>query len=169
MEKLTARDSEDQKNAILILQGPNLNLLGERETEVYGTDTLDSLHLKLEEESKRLGVQLSFYQSNQEGRIVDRIQQTRLEPVAGIIINAASLTHTSVAVRDALLAVNLPFIEVHISNVYARESFRHHSYISDVALGVIAGLGTAGYRLALDAMVSHLVRAGILGLDDPLA
>ncbi len=169
MEKLTARNSEDGKSTILVLQGPNLNLLGERETEIYGTDTLDSLHLKLEDHGKKLGVKLDYFQSNHEGRIVDRIQQARLEPVAGFIINAAGFTHTSVAIRDALLGVNLPYIEVHISNVYSRESFRHHSFLSDIASGVIVGLGTGGYRLALDALVSQLIRAGVFSGEDPLA
>ncbi|MEQ8352527.1 MAG: type II 3-dehydroquinate dehydratase [Leptospiraceae bacterium] len=169
MEKLTARNSEEGKNTLLVLQGPNLNLLGERETEIYGTDTLDSLHLKLEDHGRSLGVRLDYFQSNHEGRIVDRIQQARLEPVAGFLINAAGFTHTSVAIRDALLAVNLPFIEVHVSNVYARESFRHQSYLSDIASGIIVGLGTGGYRLAMDALVSQLVRAGILSVKDPLA
>ncbi len=169
MEKLTARNSEEGKNTLLVLQGPNLNLLGERETEIYGTDTLDSLHLKLEEHGRKLGVRLDYFQSNHEGRIVDRIQQARLEPVAGIIINAAGFTHTSVAIRDAILGVNLPFIEVHISNVYSRESFRHHSYLSDISSGVIVGLGTGGYRLAMDALVSQLIRAGVLSGQDPLA
>ena len=169
MEKLTARNSEDGKSTILVLQGPNLNLLGERETEIYGTDTLDSLHLKLEDHGKKLGVKLDYFQSNHEGRIVDRIQQARLEPVAGFIIHAAGFTHTSVAIRDALLGVNLPYIEVHISNVYSRESFRHHSFLSDIASGVIVGLGTGGYRLALDALVSQLIRAGVFSGEDPLA
>lgn len=169
MEKLTARNSEEQNNTLLVLQGPNLNLLGERETEIYGTDTLDSLHLKLEEYGKHLGIRLDYFQSNHEGRIVDRIQQARLETVSGIIINPGAFTHTSVAIRDALLAVNLPFIEVHISNIHARESFRHRSYLSDIASGVILGLGTAVYRLAMEGLVSQLVRAGALDVDDPLA
>ena len=169
MEKLTARNSEEGKDTLLILQGPNLNLLGERETEIYGTDTLDSLHLKLEEVGKNLGVRMDYFQSNHEGRIVDRIQQARLEPVAGIIINPGAFTHTSVAIRDALLGVNIPFIEVHISNIHSRESFRQHSYLSDIASGVILGLGTGGYRLAMEALVSMLVRAGVLNGQDPLA
>ncbi|MCB1303338.1 MAG: type II 3-dehydroquinate dehydratase [Leptospiraceae bacterium] len=168
MEKLTARNQEDGKNTVLVIQGPNLNLLGEREKEIYGSDTLDSLHLKLDEQGKQLGVRMDFFQSNHEGGIVDRIQSARMEPVAGIIINAAGFTHTSVAIRDALLGVNLPFIEVHISNVYAREDFRHHSYLSDVSAGLIVGTGTAGYRLALLSLVSQLVHAGVLDVADPL-
>jgi len=141
---------------LLLINGPNLNLLGTREPGVYGSATLAQIEQDLVAEAQRLGHQLSCFQSNQEGLIVERIQQARGEGVAFILINPAAFTHTSIALRDALLAVAIPFIEIHLSNVHAREAFRHHSYFSDIAVGQIVGLGPLGYRLALQAAVARL-------------
>ena len=134
---------------ILVLHGPNLNLLGTREPEVYGHLTLAELDASLQRLANELTVSLSSFQSNHEGALVDRIQQARLDGTSHIIINAGAYTHTSVAIRDALAGVSIPFVEVHLSNVYRRESFRHHSYLSELAIGVIAGLGLTGYEAAL--------------------
>lgn len=133
---------------IAIINGPNLNLLGTREPEKYGTTTLAELEKKLLHASIELGVQLTFKQSNHEGELIDFIHSIK-DTVKYIIINPAAFTHTSIALRDALLSVNIPFIEVHISNVFRREAFRHHSYFSDIAIGTIGGLGIEGYQLAL--------------------
>ena len=141
---------------LLLLNGPNLNLLGTREPGLYGTATLAEIESRLAAEAVMLGHQLSSFQSNHEGALVDRIQQARNEGIAGIVINAGAYTHTSVALRDALSAVALPYVEVHLSNVFARESFRHHSYLSDKAIGVIVGFGPKGYRLSLLALHEHL-------------
>lgn len=135
---------------ILILNGPNLNLLGSREPEVYGRTTLAQVEAELGELARSRGAELSFFQSNHEGELVDRAQAARGEGIDFLIINAGALTHTSVALRDALAAVALPFIEVHLSNVHRREAFRHHSYLADLAVGSIVGLGAAGYRFALE-------------------
>ena len=140
---------------ILVLHGPNLNLLGEREPEQYGLTTLDAINKKLAERAAAAGVALTVYQTNIEGDLVSRIQQARNEAVDFIIINPAAFTHTSVALRDALAAVRIPFIEVHLSNVYRREEFRRHSYVTDLAAGVISGLGAKGYELALDYALQH--------------
>ena len=134
---------------ILVLHGPNLNLLGSREPEVYGQLGLADINQRLEEIAKAQGALLEAFQSNHEGALVDRIQEARLDGTQYIIINAAAYTHTSVAIRDALAAVDIPFVEVHLSNVYKREEFRHHSYLSSTAQGVIAGLGAYGYEAAL--------------------
>lgn len=134
---------------LLLINGPNLNLLGTREPEVYGRETLADIEARLSKEAQALGHRLSCFQNNHEGQLVDRIQQARTEGVDAMIVNAGAYTHTSIALRDALAGVGIPFIEVHISNVYARESFRHHSHLSAVAAGVIVGCGTLGYRLAL--------------------
>ena len=134
---------------ILVLNGPNLNLLGTREPQIYGATTLTDIERDLAADAAARKVHLSFFQSNHEGALVDRIQAARDDGVDFIIINAGALTHTSVALRDALAAVAIPFIEVHLSNVYRREEFRHRSFLSDLAVGVIAGLGAAGYRYAL--------------------
>lgn len=134
---------------ILVLHGPNLNLLGTREPDVYGADTLSDIDQRLLAIANQEGARCSVYQSNHEGELVDRIQAAAREPTDFIIINAAAYTHTSVAIRDALAAVRIPFVEVHISNVYRREPFRHHSYLADLARGVIAGLGVYGYEAAL--------------------
>lgn len=133
---------------ILLINGVNLNLLGTREPHIYGAETLDDVVSHLGEVAMELGVQITHFQSNHEGKIVDEIQAARGK-ADYIIINAGAFTHTSVAIRDALIGVAIPFVEVHISNVHARENFRHHSYLSDKAIGVIVGLGTYGYEAAL--------------------
>lgn len=138
---------------ILVLNGPNLNLLGRREPEVYGSLTLADIEQQLQAQAQALDVDLTFVQSNAEHVLVDTIHNTDAD---FIIINPAAFTHTSVALRDALLGVAIPFIEVHLSNVHAREAFRHHSYFSDVAQGVIVGLGHQGYKFALTAAVNKL-------------
>jgi 3-dehydroquinate dehydratase II len=142
--------------SILVLQGPNLNLLGTREPGIYGAKTLDDIHLELVAQAGAAGHQLQYLQSNAEHVLIDRIHAARGEGVQFILINPAAFTHTSVALRDALLAVSIPFIEVHLSNVHAREAFRHHSYFSDIAVGVICGLGAQGYQLALQAAIARL-------------
>jgi 3-dehydroquinate dehydratase II len=141
---------------ILVLHGPNLNLLGTREPQVYGSTTLEQIELQLKQVAAAAGSQLISFQSNHEGALIDRVQASRSDGTDFIIINPAALTHTSIGLRDALAAVGIPFIEVHLSNIHRREPFRHHSYFSDVAEGVIAGLGADGYRLALDhALQKH--------------
>jgi len=135
--------------SILVVNGPNLNLLGTREPLVYGHTTLPMIETELTQIAANAGVALQCFQSNHEGALIDRIQAARMDGTQCIVINPGGLTHTSVALRDALAGVALPFIEVHISNVHARETFRHHSYLSPIALGVICGLGVNGYRLAL--------------------
>lgn len=134
---------------ILVLHGPNLNLLGTREPEVYGTTTLSDIDARLRTLAEQAGAKLTSFQSNHEGAIVDRIQASASDGTTHIVINAGAYTHTSVAIRDALAAVTRPVIEVHLSNVYRRESFRHHSYLSDIAVAVIAGLGAEGYCAAV--------------------
>ncbi len=141
---------------LLLINGPNLNLLGTREPGIYGSATLADIEKGLAEEAQQLGHRLSAFQSNQEGQIVERVHQARAEAVDFILINPAAFTHTSIAIRDALLGVAIPFIEVHLSNVHAREQFRHHSYFSDIAVGQIVGLGPLGYRLALQAAHERL-------------
>jgi 3-dehydroquinate dehydratase-2 len=136
--------------SILVLHGPNLNLLGIREPEQYGRVTLEEINESLGRRARLLDVRLDTFQSNAESDLVERVHAALLEGVDFIIINPAAFTHTSVALRDALAAVRIPFVEVHISNVFARESFRHHSYLSDIAVGVISGLGARGYELALE-------------------
>ena len=145
--------------SILVLHGPNLNLLGIREPEHYGKDTLDSINQTLADIAQEAGVALSTYQSNTEGELVTKIQSIATTKVDFVIINPAAFTHTSVAMRDALSAVKVPFIEVHLSNVYAREAFRHHSYFTDIAVGVISGLGAHGYTLALDYAIRQINRS----------
>ncbi|ATM98499.1 MULTISPECIES: type II 3-dehydroquinate dehydratase [Enterobacterales] len=140
---------------ILLLNGPNLNLLGTREPETYGHLTLDDIVQSLSADAQALNVKLSHFQSNAEFELINKIHAARGN-VDYILINPAAFTHTSVALRDALLGVNIPFIEIHLSNVYSREPFRHHSYLSDIATGVICGLGAEGYRFALQAAVSRL-------------
>ncbi|MDM7960494.1 MAG: type II 3-dehydroquinate dehydratase [Synechococcus sp. WH 8007] len=140
---------------LLLLNGPNLNLLGQREPGLYGADTLEAIEQRLSAEAGDLGVALSCFQSNHEGALVDRIHQARGQ-VDGILINAGAFTHTSVALRDALLGVAIPYVELHLSNVHAREAFRHHSYLADQALGVISGFGPASYSLALQGLVTKL-------------
>ena len=140
---------------ILVLHGPNLNLLGTREPEHYGADTLADIAERLTTQATNAGHQLESFQSNAEHDLVDKIQAARLNGTDFIIINPAAFTHTSVALRDALSATEIPFIEVHLSNVHSRESFRHQSYFSDIAVGVICGLGAQGYDLALQAAIKH--------------
>jgi len=137
-------------NKILIINGPNINMLGQREKDIYGDASYEELNEKLKENAGKLGMELDIFQSNHEGGIVDRIQ-TAADEYPLIILNAGAFTHTSIAIRDALLAVDIPFIEVHISNVFSREEFRQVSYLSDIAEGVIAGFGAYSYFLALDA------------------
>ena len=143
---------------ILVIHGPNLNLLGTREPEIYGADTLDDINQTLEQRALQEKIVLATFQSNNEGDIVSRIQQAGRDKVDMIIINPAAYTHTSIAIRDAFLATQVPFIELHLSNVYAREDFRKHSYLSDIAVGVIGGFGINSYRLALDAAIGHCQR-----------
>ena len=143
---------------ILILHGPNLNLLGTREPEHYGHDTLESIDRRLRELGKQEGVEVATFQSNAEAPLIERIHAAKSDETAVIVINPAAFTHTSVALRDALAAVGIPFIEVHLSNVHARESFRRHSYFSDLAAGVISGLGALGYELALQAAIRRVKR-----------
>jgi 3-dehydroquinate dehydratase-2 len=147
--------SAELAKSILVLNGPNLNLLGVREPGVYGTKTLGDIERELEAQAAAKGVALKCFQSNHEGALIDRIHAATSEGVDFIIINAGGLTHTSVALRDALAGVALPFVEVHISNVHRRESFRHVSLLADAALGSIVGLGTAGYSLALEFAAGH--------------
>ena len=144
---------------LLLLNGPNLNLLGTREPDVYGSTTLNDIETTLTEQANAAGHELACLQSNAEHDLVNRIQQAQQEGVAFIIINPAAFTHTSVAVRDALAGVAIPFIELHLSNVHAREEFRRESYFSDVAVGVICGLGAQGYDLALQAAIKHVESA----------
>ena len=142
---------------VLVVQGPNLNLLGTREPAIYGTTTLDEIHAELAAAAKAAGAELEFFQSNHEGALIDRIQEAP-SWADGILINPAGLGHTSVSLRDALAATGLPVVEVHLSNIFAREEFRRHSTISAVALGVVSGFGPVGYRLALEALLHHLGR-----------
>ena len=140
---------------VLLLNGPNLNLLGLREPGLYGAQTLAAIEAALTQEASALGVTLACFQSNHEGALVDRIHAARGE-VDGILINAGAYTHTSIALRDALLGVAIPFVELHLSNVHAREPFRHHSHLADKAVGVICGFGPGSYGLALQGLVQHL-------------
>ncbi|WP_230659615.1 type II 3-dehydroquinate dehydratase [Psychrobacter sp. I-STPA10] len=162
---MTAVLSENQQTStlnkrVLLLNGPNLNLLGKREPEIYGYDTLTDIENRLKKQAQQHDITLICHQSNHEGELVDIIHQYGLlkpkaEQVQAIIINPAAFTHTSVALRDALLAVCVPFIEVHLSNVHKREPFRHHSYFSDCAIGVICGLGAQGYEMALQYIIAQ--------------
>ena len=140
---------------ILVVHGPNLNLLGTREPEVYGRTSLAEIDARLAEQAKAAGAELRAFQSNHEGELIDRIQEARAW-ASGILINPGGLTHTSVALRDALLATALPVVEVHLSNVFAREPFRQHSYVSDIAVGLVTGFGPESYRLGLEALLGRL-------------
>lgn len=141
---------------LLILNGPNLNLLGTREPEIYGHNTLANIEQGLRKQATAAGHDLDCFQTNTEHELVERIHQAHKEGVAFVLINAGAFTHTSIALRDALAASKIPFYEIHISNVYARESFRHHSYLSDIAAGVIVGFGAMGYGLALTAALENI-------------
>ena len=141
---------------ILVLHGPNLNLLGTREPEIYGRETLVEINESLAGRAQSAGHELVWFQSNAEHELIGRIHQARVDQVAAILCNAGAFTHTSIALRDAFAAVAIPFIEVHLSNVFARESFRHHSYLSDLAVGVICGFGSTSYSLALEAAIQLL-------------
>ncbi len=141
---------------ILVINGPNLNLLGVREPEIYGRSTLEEINARLAKQATAAGHKASFFQSNAEHELVDRVQQALRDKVAFILLNPGAFTHTSVALRDALAGVKIPFIEVHLSNVHAREPFRKHSYLSDIAVGIITGLGPQGYELALAAAIERV-------------
>jgi len=141
---------------ILIMHGPNLNLLGTREPETYGSTTLNDINQQLTSLGKSLNANINTFQSNHEGKLVSRIHQALEDNVQGIVINPAAYTHTSVALRDALLGVNIPFVEVHLSNVQQREKFRHHSYLADAAIGIVAGFGPTSYTLALRGLIEKL-------------
>jgi len=144
--------------SILVLNGPNLNMLGKREPEVYGSQTLESISKHLKQVADGLTVEITFFQSNHEGALVDQIQFA-LDLHQGILINPGAYTHTSVAIRDAIAAVAIPTVEVHLSNIHQREAFRHHSYIAPVAVGQISGFGADSYRLGLEGLVSYLRRS----------
>jgi 3-dehydroquinate dehydratase-2 len=152
--KTTARKRGAARN-ILVLHGPNLNSLGTREPEIYGHATLADIDRRLTRVAGKAGAAIECFQSNHEGELIDRVQQAGKQGVSFIIINAASYTHTSIGLRDALAAADLPFIEVHLSNVFAREAFRHHSLLSDLAVGVVCGLGAQGYELALEFVLAQ--------------
>ena len=156
MTKRKTASKPAEKARILVIHGPNLNLLGTREPEHYGRTTLADINLALAQLAATADVELEAFQSNHEGALIERIHATRDQGVRAIIINPAAYTHTSVALRDALAGVAIPFVEVHLSNVHARESFRHHSYFSDLAIGVICGLGHEGYRFALEYLLNKI-------------
>jgi len=142
---------------ILVLNGPNLNLLGTREPDTYGTTTLGEIEARLASLASARGATLEAFQSNAEHSLIDRVHAAKTDGTVAIIVNAGAYTHTSIALRDALAAVGLPFYEVHLSNVYARETFRHHSYLAPLAAGIIVGLGPVGYELALDAALRRIL------------
>jgi 3-dehydroquinate dehydratase II len=150
-------------NPIYVLNGPNLNLLGQREPQLYGSTTLRDIETRLRTRAAKLGLSVDFRQSNHEGELIDWVHEAR-QRASGIIVNAAGLTHSSVALLDALLAADLPIVEVHLTNIYRREAFRHHSYVSQAATGIICGLGAKGYELALDALAERL-QADVEKLD----
>lgn len=156
MTKRKTASKPAEKARILVIHGPNLNLLGTREPEHYGRTTLADINLALAQLAATADVDLEAFQSNHEGALIERIHAARDQGVRAIIINPAAYTHTSVALRDALAGVAIPFVEVHLSNVHARESFRHHSYFSDLAIGVICGLGHEGYRFALEYLLNKI-------------
>ena len=143
-------------NTIYVLNGPNLNLLGMREPDTYGSDTLDDIAGMLEDRGRELGLSIDLRQSNHEGHLVDWLHEAQAEGAKAVLLNAAAYTHTSIALLDAIRAIATPVIEVHLSNIHAREPFRHQSYIARVAVGVICGFGPKGYTLAMDAMMDHL-------------
>ena len=155
MEEITVT-MPARKKQLLVINGPNLNLLGAREPRHYGKVTLPAIVGRLKRQAAQVGINLTAFQSNSEAELVDRIQRARQENVAFIIINPAAYTHTSLAMRDALSAVGIPFVEVHLSNVFAREAFRRESYFTDIAVGIISGLGAKGYELALEYALHHI-------------
>lgn len=152
----TGKPAKRHSARVLVLHGPNLNLLGSREPEVYGHATLADINAALKQQGQAAGVMVDCFQSNHEGDLIDRVQAAPAEGVDFVLINPAGYSHTSIALRDALAAVAIPFIEVHLSNIHAREPFRHHSHFSALAAGLICGLGPDGYRLALDAAIARL-------------
>ena len=156
MTKRKTTSKSAARARVLVVHGPNLNLLGTREPDHYGRVTLSDINISLARLAENGGIDLDVFQSNHEGALIERIHAAREQGVRAIIINPAAYTHTSVALRDALAAVAIPFVEVHLSNVHARESFRHHSYFSDLAIGVISGLGHQGYLLALEYLLNKL-------------
>ena len=149
------KNGSNRYKNILIIHGPNLNLLGAREPKIYGAVTLTEINRNLAELAEKEGISLNYFQSNAEGELIDRIQQASAEKIHFIIINPAAYTHTSIALRDALAATRIPFIEVHLSNIFARESFRQKSFFSDMAVGVISGLGAKGYELAFNYVLGR--------------
>jgi 3-dehydroquinate dehydratase-2 len=150
-------ESDVRRARVLVLHGPNLNLLGRREPEIYGNETLADIHATMETRARARGVQIESFQSNSEGELIDRIQAAATEGIEFIIINPGAYSHTSIAIPDALRGVVIPYIEVHISNIHAREAFRHHSHFSASAAGIIVGLGIQGYELALDAALARII------------
>jgi 3-dehydroquinate dehydratase-2 len=155
-----SKKTRQTSRGVLVLHGPNLNLLGSREPEIYGRETLPEIDRRLAATARAAGQPCGSFQSNNEGALVDRIHQAGREGIGFIIFNPAAFTHTSVALRDALAAVDIPFIEVHLSNVHAREAFRRHSYFTDTAVGTITGLGSQGYDLALAYALAQLASGG---------
>lgn len=156
MPATSANSSNSMARKILLINGPNLNLLGTREPEVYGKQTLSDIEYTAKQQVEAANAEFFSFQSNHEGALIDRIHTARTENIDAIVINPGGYTHTSVALRDALAGVAIPFIEVHISNIHQREAFRHHSYLSNIAKGVICGLGTDGYRFAIDFALKNL-------------
>lgn len=151
-----AKMRDNGHSSVLVIHGPNLNMLGTREPAHYGSNTLDEINQALTRHGEAAGAWIETFQSNHEGALIERIHQAAQDHVDFILINPAGYTHTSVALRDALASVAVPFIEIHLSNIYAREAFRHHSYFSDLAVGVVCGLGAQGYELALDYALRHI-------------
>jgi 3-dehydroquinate dehydratase-2 len=156
ISRVTVKSVPGLRPHVLVLHGPNLNLLGSREPKHYGLATLDDINSALASRGEDAGAEIETFQHNHEGALIDRVHQAARDQVDFIVINPAGYTHTSVALRDALAATAIPFIEVHLSNIYAREPFRHHSYFSDLAVGVVSGLGAHGYELALEYALRHL-------------
>jgi 3-dehydroquinate dehydratase-2 len=156
MKKQKTASKPEQRSRILVVHGPNLNLLGTREPDHYGRVTLSDINMALARMAENAHVDLETFQSNHEGALIERVHAAREQGVRAIVINPAGFTHTSVALRDALAAVAIPFVEVHLSNIHAREAFRHHSYFSDLAIGVICGLGHEGYLLAFEYLLNKL-------------